>query len=109
LTKVPTSTLSIKTVPVSTLTPYANNPRTHSKRQIEQIAENIKAFGWTNPVLIDAAGGVIAGHGRIEAAKLLGLDAVPTLCLSAMSEAQKRAYVIADNKLAENAGWMTRS
>jgi len=103
--KKPMTEQAVIARPIDDLKPYANNPRTHSKRQIEQIAESIKAFGWTNPVLIDDAGGVIAGHGRIEAAKLLGLDAVPTLCLSAMSEAQKRAYIIADNKLAENAGW----
>jgi len=87
------------------LKPYPNNPRTHSKKQIRQIAESIKEFGWTNPVLIDADGGVIAGHGRIEAAKLLGMTEVRVLRLEHMSEAQKRAYVIADNKLAENAGW----
>ena len=87
------------------LSPYAGNPRTHSKRQIKQIAESIKAFGWTNPVLIDDADGVIAGHGRIEAAKTLGITSVPTIRLSQMTEAQKRAYILADNKLAENAGW----
>ncbi|MGE0409481.1 MAG: site-specific DNA-methyltransferase [Amphiplicatus sp.] len=97
--------LAIEHHPISALTPYVNNPRTHSKEQIRLIAESIKAFGWTNPVLIDDEGGVIAGHGRIEAAKLLGLAEVPTIRLSAMSPAQKRAYVIADNRLAERAGW----
>ncbi len=93
--------------PVDQLKPYANNPRTHSKKQIRQIADSIREFGWTNPVLVDAEGGVIAGHGRIAAAKLLGLADVPVLRLEHMSEAQKRAYIIADNKLAENAGWDT--
>lgn len=91
--------------PVSDLKPYTNNPRTYSKKQIRQIADSIKAFGWTNPILIDADGGVIAGHGRLAAAKLLGLPEVPVLHLDHMSEAEKRAYIIADNKLAENAGW----
>lgn len=89
------------------LKPYANNPRTHSKKQIRQIADSIREFGWTNPVLTDAEDGVIAGHGRVEAARLLGMTEVPVLRLDHMSEAQKRAYIIADNKLAENAGWDT--
>lgn len=97
--------LAVETVPVSTLKPYANNPRTHTKKQIRQIARSIETFGWTNPVLVDAEGGVIAGHGRLAAAKLLGLEAVPTIRLADMTEAQKRAYVIADNRLAELAGW----
>lgn len=87
------------------LKPYARNLRTHSKDQIRQIADSIRTFGWTNPVLIDEAGGVLAGHGRIEAAKLLGLDEVPVIRLDHMSAAEKRAYILADNKLAENAGW----
>lgn len=81
------------------LKPYANNPRTHSKKQIRQIADSINAFGWTNPVLIDVDGGVIAGHGRIEAAKLLGIKEIPVLRLEHMTEAQKRAYIIADSRL----------
>ena len=89
----------------SALTPYDRNARTHSKKQIKQIAASIERFGWTNPVLIDGEGGVIAGHGRLEAAKLLGLDTVPTIRLENMSEAEIRAYVIADNRLAELAGW----
>jgi DNA modification methylase len=97
--------LRIETLPVSTLKPYARNPRTHSKSQVRQIADSIREFGWTNPVLVDDANGVIAGHGRLEAARLLGLGVVPVIRLSAMTEAQKRAYVIADNRLAENAGW----
>ena len=85
---------------VSDLTPFANNARTHSAKQVRQIADSIKAFGWTNPILTDAAGGVIAGHGRLEAARLLGLDTVPTISLADLTEAQKRAYTIAPNKLA---------
>jgi DNA modification methylase len=95
----------IETLPVASLKPYARNPRTHSPKQIQQIANSIRKFGFTNPVLIDDDGGVIAGHGRIEAAKALGIKQVPTIRLDRMSEAQKRAYIIADNKLAENAGW----
>ncbi len=87
------------------LQPRATNPRTHSKKQIRQIADSIERFGFTNPVLIDRAGGIVAGHGRIEAAKLLGMEKVPTIRLADLTEAEIRAYVIADNKLAENAGW----
>jgi DNA modification methylase len=87
------------------LVPYARNPRTHTKKQIQQIAASIGTFGFTNPILIDDAGGIIAGHGRVEAAKLLGLAAVPTIRLSHLNETQKRAYVLADNRLGELAGW----
>src|ERR1700730_18173146 len=97
--------LKVSNVPVSALKPYARNPRTHSKKQIRQIATSIRLFGWTNPILIDAAGVVIAGHGRREAAMSLGIDRVPTICIDDMTEAQRRAYIFADNKLAENAGW----
>lgn len=97
--------LSVQTIKTAALSAYANNPRIHSKVQVRQIADSIKAFGWTNPILVDDADGVIAGHGRLEAATLLGLAEVPVIRLSDMSEAQKRAYLIADNKLAENAGW----
>jgi len=90
---------------IADLSPYANNPRTHSAKQIKQIAESIQIFGFNNPVLVDDNDTVIAGHGRIEAAKQLGMETVPVVRLSHMTEAQKRAYVIADNKLAENAGW----
>jgi len=90
---------------VRELRPYANNARTHSKRQIRQIANSIKRFGFCNPVLIDDTNQIIAGHGRVEAAKLLGMDAVPTLRLSHLSEADKRAYILADNQLAAKAGW----
>lgn len=97
--------LTIETMPVSALEPYARNPRTHTKQQVRQIAQSVETFGWTNPILIDGSGGVIAGHGRLEAAKLLGIERVPTIRLADMTEAQIRAYVIADNRLAELAGW----
>jgi DNA modification methylase len=87
------------------LIPYARNPRTHSDAQVAQIAASIREFGWTNPVLVDSANGVIAGHGRVLAARKLGLDRVPVIELAHMTEAQKRAYVLADNQLALNAGW----
>jgi ParB-like chromosome segregation protein Spo0J len=92
-------------MPVAALKPHARNPRQHSAKQKRQIADSIREFGFTNPLLIDAESGVIAGHGRLEAAKLLGLAYVPTIRLEHMTDAQKRAYIIADNKLAENAGW----
>jgi ParB/RepB/Spo0J family partition protein len=87
------------------LKPRINNPRTHTKKQIEQIAASIKEFGFISPVLIDGADGIIAGHGRVEAAKLIGMSDVPAVCVDHLKPAQVRAYVIADNKLAENAGW----
>ena len=90
-----------------TLTPYAKNSRTHSDAQIAQIAASILEFGFTNPILIDGSKGVIAGHGRLLAARKLGMTEVPTIELTHLSEAQKRAYIIADNKLALNAGWDT--
>ena len=96
---------SCETVPIASLRPYANNPRTHTKKQIHQIARSIERFGWTNPVLVDAENGVIAGHGRIEAATQLGITEVPVLRIDHMNSAEKRAYIIADNRLAENAGW----
>src|SRR6195256_5795879 len=97
--------LSIVYQAVDALKPRSTNPRTHSKKQIGQIASAIRLFGFTNPVLVDDANGIVAGHGRVEAAKVVGLDQVPTVRLSAMSDAEIRAYVIADNRLAENAGW----
>jgi ParB-like chromosome segregation protein Spo0J len=96
---------NIEWVRPESLKPYAGNPRTHSAKQIRQIADSIRTFGFTNPVLVDNDHGVIAGHGRIAAAKLLGIERVPTLRLAQMNEAEKRAYIIADNRLAENAGW----
>jgi len=97
--------LTVIDQPIARLTPYASNARTHSKHQIRQIADSIKIFGFTNPVLVDAKGAIIAGHGRVEAAKLLDMAQVPTIQLENLTEAQIRAYVIADNKLALNAGW----
>lgn len=90
---------------ISKLVPYARNSRTHSPEQIAQIAASIREFGFTNPVLIDANNGIVAGHGRAQAAQSLGLTSVPCLRLEGLTEAQIRAYVIADNKLALNAGW----
>ena len=87
------------------LIPYARNPRNHTDAQLAQIAASIREFGWTNPVLVDGASGIIAGHGRVMAARKLGLEQVPVIELAHMSEAQKRAYVLADNQLALNAGW----
>ena len=87
------------------LKPYDRNARTHSKKQIRQIADSIERFGWTNPVLIDGQDQIVAGHGRVAAAKLLGIDEVPTIRLEYMSEVEIRAYVIADNRLAELADW----
>jgi ParB-like chromosome segregation protein Spo0J len=87
------------------LIPYANNSRTHSEAQILQIAASIREFGFTNPVLIDGENGIIAGHGRVLAAQKLGLDRVPCIELAHLSPTQRRAYLIADNKLALNAGW----
>jgi len=90
---------------VTALTPYARNSRTHSDEQVAQVAASIKEFGWTNPILIDEEGSIIAGHGRLQAAQRLGESNVPTITLTGLTDAQKRAYVIADNKLALNAGW----
>jgi len=96
---------SIKNLPVACLIPYARNARTHTDAQVAQIAASIKEFGWTNPVLIDGERGIIAGHGRVMAARKLGLSHVPVIELSHLTEAQKRAYILADNQLAMNAGW----
>lgn len=91
---------------VNTLIPYANNSRTHDDAQVAQIAASIKEFGFRNPILVDGVG-IIAGHGRLLAARKLGLDKVPTIDCSDMTETQKKAYIIADNKLALNSGWDT--
>jgi len=91
--------------PIASLRPYENNPRSHDQRQIRQIADSIGAFGFTNPILTDEADGVIAGHGRLAAARLLGMTTVPTIRLAHLSAAEKRAYILADNRLAELAGW----
>ena len=90
---------------VEHLIPYANNSRTHGDAQIAQIAASIKEFGFTNPVLIDGEGGIIAGHGRVLAARKLKMAEVPCIMLDHLTDTQKRAYIIADNKLALNAGW----
>lgn len=97
--------LEVRYVPREDLRPYGKNARTHSEAQVQQIAASIQAFGWTNPILVDEVGGVIAGHGRLAAASRLGLVEVPTICLPGLTATQRRALVIADNRLAENAGW----
>ena len=91
--------------PLEKLTPYARNSRTHSDEQVAQLAASIREWGWTTPVLVDDAGGIIAGHGRVLAARQLGMTTVPVVVAEGWSDAKKRAYVIADNKLAMNAGW----
>jgi len=93
---------------VEELIPYVNNARTHSDEQVAQIAASIKEFGWTNPLLVDGTNGIIAGHGRLMAARKLGLDTVPCIELSHLSEAQRKAYILADNRLAMNSGWDTQ-
>jgi len=102
---VPMNKPKIELLEIDLLIPYARNSRTHSAEQVAQIAASIKEFGFTSPVLIDAAGGIIAGHGRVMAARKLGMEQVPCIKLCHMTETQKRAYVIADNKLALNGGW----
>ena len=99
------SPMKIEYAPVRELRAYPNNARTHTRKQIRQIAKSIEKFGFCNPVLIDDAKQIIAGHGRVEAAKLLGIDTVPTCRLSHLNDADKRAYILADNRLAEKAGW----
>lgn len=105
LNETSTDLLEITYESVSSLKPYKKNPRSHTKKQIQQVAKSIEEFGFVSPILIDESKGIIAGHGRLEAAKLLGMNTVPSVLLSAMTEAQKRAYIIADNRLAEIAGW----
>src|SRR6478735_2263481 len=97
--------MQIEKLPIDSLHPYAGNARTHSKRQIRQIANSIERFGFCNPVLIDDQRQIIAGHGRVAAARLLGVDQIPTVELAHLSDAEKRAYILADNRLAEKAGW----
>ena len=100
-----TKALKVEYRDVGSLIPYVNNSRTHSDEQVTQVASSIKEFGFTNPILIDEQSGIIAGHGRLMAANKLGLEQVPTITLVGLSEAQRKAYVIADNKLALNSGW----
>ena len=97
--------LSIEYKDIDDLIPYVNNSRTHSDEQVTQVAASIKEFGFTNPILIDENNGIIAGHGRLMAAKKLKLEQVPTITLVGLTDAQRKAYVIADNKLALNAEW----
>lgn len=99
------SDLVIAYFPLESLKPFPRNARTHSKKQIRQIAESIKSFGFANPILIDENTVILAGHGRVEAARSLGMTEAPCVRLSSMTAEQKRAYVLADNKLALNAGW----
>lgn len=99
------SPLTITHQPVEALKPRPGNPRTHSPRQLAQIASSIRRFGFTNPVLVDDSNSIVAGHGRVEAARQIGMNEVPTVRLATMTDAEIRAYVIADNRLAENAGW----
>ena len=97
--------LAVEYRPIEELIPYARNSRTHSDEQVAQIAASIREFGWTNPILVDGENGIIAGHGRVLAARKLGQGAVPTIELGHLTPSQRRAYVIADNQLAQNAGW----
>lgn len=90
---------------VDSLIPYARNARTHSDEQVAQLAASIKEWGWTTPVLVDEEGSIIAGHGRVMAARKLGIEEIPVMVARGWSEAQRRAYVLADNKLALNSGW----
>ncbi len=99
------STLQIEYRPLEALIPYARNARTHTEAQVAQIAASIREFGWTNPILVDGQSGVIAGHGRLLAARVLALPQVPCIELSHLTDAQRRAYILADNRLALNAGW----
>ena len=99
------TTNNIYHLPINDLKPYKNNARTHSRKQIKQLVRSIKEFGFTNPILIDEDNRILAGHGRVLAAKEMGMTEVPCVRLDHMSEAQKRAYILADNKLALNAGW----
>ena len=97
--------LQVQEAAIDQLHPWARNARTHSKRQVRKISDSITRFGFNNPVLVDDALNIIAGHGRVLAAQQLGMTSVPTILLSHMSETDKRAYVIADNQLATKAGW----
>lgn len=97
--------MKIETIPIADLIPYARNSRTHSDQQVAQVAASIREFGFTNPVLIDSEDGIIAGHGRVMAARKLNMAEVPCIRLEHLTETQKRAYIIADNKLALNSGW----
>ena len=97
--------LEVTYVATTDLIPYANNPRTHSDQQVAQVAASIQEFGFNNPILIDEHNSIIAGHGRLAAAQKLNMNTVPTILLEGLSEAQRKAYIIADNKLTENSTW----
>lgn len=97
--------LEVTYLATTDLIPYVNNARSHSDQQVAQVAASIKEFGFNNPILIDEHNGVIAGHGRLAAAQKLNMNTVPTILLEGLSEAQRKAYVIADNKLTENSRW----
>lgn len=98
-------THKIEQLSVDALIPYSNNARTHSDDQVTQIASSIKEFGFNNPILVDKTNGVIAGHGRLMAAKKLGMDTVPCIKLEHLTDAQRKAFILADNKIALNSGW----
>jgi ParB family chromosome partitioning protein len=97
--------LEIQYKSIDSLIPYANNARTHSPEQVQKIASSIKEFGFTSPILIDGDNGIIAGHGRLMASRLLNIDEVPTIQLDGLTDAQKRAYILADNRIALDSGW----
>lgn len=97
--------MQIESILLTKLIPYARNARTHSEAQVAQIAGSIREFGFTNPVLVDAVDGIIAGHGRVMAARSLGLSEVPCIRLAHLTDTQRRAYVLADNRIALNSGW----
>jgi len=105
MTDKPVMPSKLERWPIKRLVPYERNARTHSLEQVAQIAASIQEFGFTNPILVDGKDGIIAGHGRLAAAKDLGLTEVPVVVLDHLTPDQKRAYVLADNKLALNAGW----
>ena len=101
----PSTRLKVEYRKVADLIPYARNARTHSDEQVSRIAGSIQEFGWTNPILVDGTNGILAGHGRLAAARKLGMSEVPVIELAGLSKTQKRAYILADNKLALDAGW----
>lgn len=101
----PPSARQVEVWPIDRLIPYARNARTHSREQVRQIAKSIQEFGFTNPILVDSEDGILAGHGRLAAARDLGMQQVPVIVLDGLTETQRRAYVLVDNQLALNAGW----
>jgi ParB-like chromosome segregation protein Spo0J len=100
-----TGDLAIEYRAIAKLIPYARNARTHSEAQVALIAGSIREYGFTNPILVDGDNGIIAGHGRVLAARTLGMATVPVIELAHLSDSQRRAYILADNRLAEQAGW----